>query len=405
MINMVLLICVLGAIFSGIYFLMHQSTQEQAVSMMRGIAQNDGRVMKPKPRKENSPPPPLDNLRMLGSFSVTLDKQGNLLEVISEFPMDDSDDTIEGSILEVIKKERDSGIIKVGDTQLRFLKQEKPYGQIIVFLDRYYELTTLNRLILVLVIIGLTSVVLLFIFSLYLASWAIGPISKAWEKQKQFIADASHELKTPLAVIGTNIDVVLGSEDDTIKSQAKWIGYIKSETERMSKLVNNLLYIAKLDSDEDINIYSPLNISHTVVNAALPFESVIFEQDKNLSMEITPDIYFTGDEERIKQVIVILVDNAVKHSSKKGQIHIKLNRDKDKINLAVSNSGKGIPVEEIDKIFERFYRLDQSRARETGGYGLGLSIAKSIVEQHKGKIRVKSEKDISTTFEVMLPYK
>lgn len=407
MINMILLICVLSMVFTGIYLLMHKSSKEQAIAMMQGIAKNDGRSIKPRLIRDNNPPPPLENLRALNSFSVKVDNLGNLFELTSEFTMDVNDETIKQAIILAFNKEKHTGIIKVEDTQLRFLKQEKPYGQIIVFLDRYNELTTLNRLILVLITIGIISIIILFIVSLYLASWAVNPISKAWEKQKQFIADASHELKTPLTVIGANADVILGSPNDTIQNQSKWIGYIKSETERMSKLVNNLLYIAKLDSDEDMGIYLPFNLSNAVMNTILPFESVIFEQGMNLELEISPDIYFAGDEERIKQIIVILTDNAVKNSKEKGKIKISLSviKEKGRICLSVFNSGESIPPEEIEKIFERFYRVDKSRARETGGYGLGLSIAKSIALQHKGKISAKSKKGVGTTFEVMLPYK
>lgn len=412
-INMSLLFCVLLAIFTGVYFLMYKSSETQSLMYMESIAKSDGSSFKQKPQFESgnerrkAPPPPFDNPIAKNSFSIKIDSNGNIIDIVSELPLDDYKESLLPAVSSALKEDTGRGKININGLSLRFLIANKPYGKIIVFLDRTIEISTLNNLIVTTLIIGSLSFIVLFIISLYLASWAIKPVKYAWEKQKEFVADASHELKTPLTVIATNADVVLANPQDKVINQAKWINYIKVETDRMSKLVNNLLYLAKVDNNEEKDSFLSFNLSDAIISASLPFESVIFESNKTFEINVEPDIYLYGDEEKIKQIAVILLDNAIKNSNDNGKIGLGLNVDKDKnkVNLTVSNTGYGIPPESIDKIFERFYRVDKSRTRETGGYGLGLSIAKTIVDHHKGSINVKSIINDTTTFMVLLPIK
>jgi signal transduction histidine kinase len=300
-----------------------------------------------------------------------------------------------------------SGTLTMDDTDYRYLLAAKPYGQIIVLLDRSLEIATERRLLSTLLLTGGVGLVLLFLVSLFLAERAIVPMRKAWERQKRFIADASHELKTPLTVIAANTDVVLGNRHETVASQAKWLGYIQSETERMSKLVNDLLKIAKLDATETESVMQPLNLSETVTAACLPLESLAFESGRALITEVQPNLTYAGDADSLQQVVGILVDNAIKHASGEGDILVSLIRETEtgRMVLSVRNPGAGIPAAEAARIFERFYRPDASRARETGGYGLGLSIAKSVVERHGGTISVRSTPDGQTTFTIVLPHR
>ena len=173
----------------------------------------------------------------------------------------------------------------------------------------------------------------------------------------------------------------------------------------MSKLVSDLLYLAKVDSNEVLITSTPFNLSEAIINITLPFESIVFESNKELQMEIEPDLMYIGEEARLQQVAIILLDNALKHAPIKSSIQIRLHQVGTNYQLEVSNEGEGIPPQHLDKIFERFYRVDASRARDTGGYGLGLSIAKSIVEQHHGSISVNSQLNSLTTFTVILPIK
>jgi signal transduction histidine kinase len=244
----------------------------------------------------------------------------------------------------------------------------------------------------------------MFVISIFLARWAVKPINSAWEKQKQFVADASHELKTPIAIIEANTDVVLSNPDDLVKEQSKWLEYIKNETQRMTKLVQQLLFIAKFDSGEERLVFENFDISELVSGMCLVFEPLIFEKGKALETGIDPDLKINGDADKIKQLVTILIDNAIKHSDENGKVYVALTEEKQKgkVKLIVANTGEPIPQESQDKIFERFYRVDKSRARATGGSGLGLSIAKTIVENHKGSINVYSRPGELTRFVVII---
>jgi signal transduction histidine kinase len=247
--------------------------------------------------------------------------------------------------------------------------------------------------------------IVIFFISRFFANKSIIPIKEAFDKQKQFIADASHELKTPLAVINTNVDVLLSNGEDAINTQSKWLHYIKSEVERMTKLTNDLLYLTQVNYSDIKMIYSDFNMSDTVESIILTMEAVIYENDILLDYSIEPNLTIYGNSEQIKQVVMILLDNALKYTDPNGNINLNLKREYSNIVLSLTNTGEGIPEEHLDKIFDRFYRIDKSRSRNSGGYGLGLAIAKTIVEQHGGKISVKSILNGSTTFKVELPIK
>lgn len=170
----------------------------------------------------------------------------------------------------------------------------------------------------------------------------------------------------------------------------------------MAKLIDEMLSLAKLDTGREIIEFSIFDLSKLLNNILLTFEAVIFESKIELETNISDDIFVRGDKESIKKVCIILLDNAIKYTNPNGKISVFLNLDKSRIKLIVKNTGDGIKNEELDKIFERFYRIDSSRARETGGYGLGLSIAKSIIESHNGRIYAESELGKDTTFVIDL---
>lgn len=313
---------------------------------------------------------------------------------------------MEQTVGEIIKSGSMEGKVEIDDIKFRYAVFNKgdSSGYDVIFLDRAIEISTLNRLLIIFISIGGLGLLILFGVSWLLASWAITPIAEAWDKQKQFIADASHELKTPLTVIATNTDVVLANAEDTVQNQSKWLTYIKSETARMSKLVSDLLYIAKSDVNEVAMVMNEFNLSHTTLGVCLVFETVAFENGKILDTDIEENISYKGDEDRIKQLITILVDNAIVHSNGNANIMVSLKRDnKDKIKLSVSNTnGEDIPKGCEERLFERFFRVDKARNRSSGSHGLGLNIAQSIVKNHNGSISVTSTKDHVVTFTVTL---
>ena len=231
--------------------------------------------------------------------------------------------------------------------------------------------------------------------SLKLTSWIIKPVRESFEKQKQFIYDASHELKTPLSVITASAEML-----ENNPQEIKWINNIKNESERMNNLIVQMLDLAKSENINKQQEYSINNLSKITEKVVLTFESIIYEKGLKIKYEIEKDINFKCESEDIKELISILIDNAIKHSYNSSKITVKLYREKDNIILEVKNRGDSIPKEEQEKIFERFYRIDKSRNRDENRYGLGLSIAKNIVTNHNGKILVDSLHGY-TTFKVI----
>lgn len=227
-----------------------------------------------------------------------------------------------------------------------------------------------------------------------LTSWIIKLVIRSFEAQKEFIADASHELKTPLSVIIASSEAL---EDNP--KEIKWLNNIKSEANRMSILIKNLLELASFEKKETY-VLKEDNLSKVVELAVLTFEAKAYESDIKLESKIDSNIKFTFDSYSINELVEILLDNALKHADKKSTIEVELKCDGNNIILRVRDTGDVIPKGEEEKIFERFYRLDKSRSRKDNRYGLGLAIAKNIVVNHKGKIRAKSTGK-ETVFEVL----
>ena len=222
------------------------------------------------------------------------------------------------------------------------------------------------------------------------------PAQEAFDKQKDFIADASHELKTPLAVIMASSD-----ELKSDKKNSKYIENIKHESDRMNTLIKSLLDLSKLENGVSINSYKDEDISKIVERTSLVFDSIAFEQKVNIETNIEKGIMFKCSKDEMERLISILIDNAIKHSYEDSSIIVNLNKDKNNIVIEVINNGDPIKSGDEEKIFERFYRADKSRNRDANRYGLGLAIAKNIVTNHKGTIKASS-KDKKTTFKIII---
>lgn len=221
------------------------------------------------------------------------------------------------------------------------------------------------------------------------------PAQKEILREKQFIADASHELKTPLSAISINAEALKAEFGEN-----RHIEHIISETERMDRLIKRLLTLSKIEESADDSDMTRFSLSDAVEEIALTYESVVFENNLNFSYRIKPELQMTGSEDQIKQLIALLIDNAVKNADENGNIELSLERNGDYKILKVSNSGEGISEDEIEHIFDRFYTTDSSRKGES--FGLGLAIAKAIVLRHKGEISVQSERGEDTVFSVIL---
>jgi signal transduction histidine kinase len=283
------------------------------------------------------------------------------------------------------------------------LSSSETSGQTLYLLDISFTMERIQEMTLFSVVLGVVGSFLLFFLAFLLSTWLIRPTAEAFSKQKQFISDASHELKTPLTVIGANAELL-----ESEIGQNKWLGYIRSETRRMGRLVNDLLSLARLENNRENPVFSPFSLSHAAISVLLPFESVAFEQGIYLDINIPEGIQMNGSEEQMKQVISILTDNALQHTKPNGTVKVSLTSTRSffhndpHLKFTVSNTGEPIPPEEQKLIFDRFYRSDSSRERSSGHYGLGLSIAKAIIEQHHGTISVTCENGW-TSFHLELP--
>ncbi len=298
------------------------------------------------------------------------------------------------SIAEILTE---SGIDQGFYMDMRYEITRNDLYTVVTAIDIKNDISLLNNLFRISVTIVISSLVFVFIFSYFLSRWAIKPVKEAFEKQRRFISDASHELKTPLTVISANADVL-----ESEIGENKWLDNIKNQSQIMSDLVFDLLDLAKMDETSQEMVLSEFDLSSVILSKTLEFECTAFESGKTFEQNITEGIMYRGNEDAIKHLVTILIDNAIKHSDEKGIIRVTLTTSAGKKIFQVYNTGNGIKNSEKNKIFNRFYRSDESRSKVTGGYGLGLSIAKAITDAHKGSITVDGEENKWISFTVIL---
>lgn len=326
---------------------------------------------------------------------VVLNKENDLIETIQADWYDYTDEEILSFVAKVQASDKQDGYC---DT-LQYYAEPYDQGEIVAFIDRSRSISFLKQLLLISIIIFVLMEAIVFFLTMMLTKRAMLPMQISFEKQKQFISDAGHELKTPLTIISANTDIL----QDEI-GENKWLNYIRMQTERMRVLIDEMMTLTKMEHVNQVAVQERFNLSSAVETMALPFESQAFEQKKTFCINVTPDLYFHGDPEQIRRMIGILIDNAFKYSADQGEIRVSLQEEAgNRMVLQVYNTGKGIRPDEKEKIFERFYRSDSSRARSTGGYGLGLSIAKSVAEAHKIKIEVTCEEEQWICFTLSFP--
>ncbi|MEI3894818.1 MULTISPECIES: cell wall metabolism sensor histidine kinase WalK [Bacillus] len=268
--------------------------------------------------------------------------------------------------------------------------------------DTTAEEEMLNTLFLILVIGCSIGSLCAIGIGFFLAGRALIPIQNSWEKQQQFVSDASHELRTPLAVIQSKTDVLFQSPSATIEEKAMDISTISKECRRLSKLVSNLLLLARSDSNQIEMDKKTFEMDKLLEEIVDPYKEIASYQEKEMILKVEHDISFMGDRERIHQMMVILLDNAMKYTNKGGHIQIECTQTNSSIRIRVKDDGIGVKDEDIPKLFDRFYQGDKARSASEGA-GLGLSIANWIVEKHYGKISVESKWGESTCFDVIFP--
>ena len=243
----------------------------------------------------------------------------------------------------------------------------------------------------------IVSLIIIYSIAKKLSVVIVKPIQETFEKQKQFISDASHELKTPLVVIEANTDVLEGQVGNN-----KWISYIQNEIDSMNKLINELLLLAKMENVGELKEYKELDISKETEIIVSMFESMAYEKNVLLKSDVQENIMLNGNKEDVEHILSTLIDNAIKHTEKSKEVIVELKKNKNSIIWQIKNMGEPIPEDEREKIFERFYRIDKSRNRKEKRYGLGLAIAKSTVKRYGGSIEVLYKNGF-TIFRVSIP--
>ena len=387
-INMTIVTIMLCVIFGMVLHFTSASMEKESIRMMQSVALH--------PRQLGVPGQGAPGV-WLPHFTLQLGSDGELLASSGGYY-----DLTDRALLEelvALSSDQRSGVLT--DYGLRYVRVVTPTSQCIVFADMSSEINTMNNLIQNCLAIGGASFILFLLISILLAHWAVKPVENAWEQQRQFVADASHELKTPLTVILSNAQMLSENGEDP-QLRGKLTTNILTVSQQMKDLIAKLLNSAQVDQGAGAMQFSSFDLSETVSNALLPFDCVFYERELELDSAIQPNIRVSGSQPHLIQVVDVLLDNAQKYSIVHGHTVVTLQtHHKKSCLLTVANEGKAMSAKELKHIFKRFYRADTARER-TGSYGLGLSIAEGIVKAHKGKIWAESRDGINTFF-VQLP--
>lgn len=405
--NMAMLSAVLLLSFAAIYLITAYQMQNQNLLKLENIHSTTLRYQEANERN--------DSFQMIGTPQEYADAFGVIVDGQNHYVFDSSFGILpRGWIDQAIQQTNgcEEGQIMLDGRQFLFSKIPA-YAKVnstlegaaieqfnqIAFLDITASKQSLLELLAAFVGVGVLTLLAMLGISILFAKRAVAPIEQSYRKQKQFVQDASHELKTPLASIRANLEALQANEQETIQSQEKWLNHISHETLRMNKLVTELLELARADQTEQAIPLESICLSKLLERALPSVETVLYEKEISLQEEIESDIYANANTDKAEQVVRILLDNACKYTDSGGTVAIHLYRQRKYAIVTVSNTGKGIPEEHIDKIFDRFYRVDVSR-KHTGSYGLGLPIAKSLMGQMNGEISVSSTPNSITTFTV-----
>ena len=386
LITMALVLVMLTVIFSLVYSFTNADLEQQNIDTMNRLSQA---VMKPGPVSQL----PQDT----GAPWLALRVSGGMISAVGYTGYDLNDEGLLNELLGAVYADNQKeGMLE--SYHLRYRVLQGVQATTIVLLDISGHNASLRALIESCILIGTISLIVFWVISFFLAKWAIKPVQTAWDRQRQFISDASHELKTPLTVIMSNAELITTQPDG--QDAGQYARNIQTMSYQMKDLVEGMLELSRVDNGQVKTTFERLEFSDLVGRSLLEFEPVLFEKGLHLEAIIQPDIYMTGSGRYLKQLIDVLLDNAGKYSDP-GTVDVRLQKQGKTCLLTVANPGTPIPAHEQEKLFERFYRSDEARSR-TGSFGLGLSIAKSVVQEHGGKIWVRSNQS-GNCFCVQLP--
>ncbi len=377
----------LGVIYTSSYFEMAKQNEQmlRAHAEMYSLPDSFGEMMppnRPRPDGNHSFKPDFDAkspmFQLSTFYTVAASYDGDVLEIKNEPPTVHTDDDLVNLAKNIIKGNKSTGT----ENNLVFYKVDKGGYTLVAFMDNTVVNESATTLLRYTLIFGALALVLFFFLSVFLARKIVNPLEEGYQKQRQFISDAGHELKTPVSVVSANAELLSREIGDN-----QWLQNIQYENERMGILVGQLLDLARTENVTPQT--KQIDFSRLVAGEALPFESVAFEKELVLNTNITSNIGVIGNSTQLKQIVSILLDNAIRHSKGGGEVWLTLTKEHGFANLSVINKGDEIPIEQREHIFERFYRVDTARNGEDKHYGLGLAIAKAIVLSHKGHIEVR----------------
>lgn len=332
-------------------------------------------------------------------FTVTVYRNGTAVISSSQF-YELEEETVKQVVSDCLEREATTGVLE--EYSLRYLRKSTFLGWKIAFVYITQEQKTLRSSIQGFAVIFLLGFAAFLFISIWLAKWAVRPVEKSWRQQRQFVADASHELKTPLTVILSNTEMLQRYGASLEEKDRRRVDNIQASSVQMRELVEELLMLARSDNSEAKQLnHTRLSLSDLCEDAVLQFDAVAFESGHLLESALAPDLFVLGDAGKLRRLVEILLDNACKYASPGGGIRVTLAPEgTKKVRLTVRNQGEPIPREKLERIFERFYRADAARTSE--GFGLGLAIARSIAEEHGGKIWAESDVG-ENRFHVVLP--
>ena len=398
---MALVTAILAAVFFSVYFSMARNISDLSRQVLYRVVQEES-VGGSMTRPDISINIGGDRV-LLPYFTVNLwtSRRGGYTAQITGGTYANLEDTDELTAIlqDCLSQDRREGTIAT--YHLRYLRQDNGLYEKLAFVDMSMEQAVLRKLMGSYLFIALASLLLLLGVSILLSRWATRPVEKAWTQQRQFLSDASHELKTPLTVILSNAELL--EQAQLSDKPARWTDNILSEAGRMRSLVEEMLTLARADNMVRTAVLTEVSLSDIAADCALAFEPVAFEAGKSLDYTLAENITVLGDGEKLRQLISVLLDNAIKYGADGGTVTLSLEKTDRQAKLTVSNPGDPIPPEQLGHLFERFYRADDSRG-EKSGFGLGLSIAQTIAAEHKGTLKAESD-DISTRFLYIMPLK
>jgi len=389
--NLAILTVLLLIVLVSSYISSYQQIQNRINSDLQRVISNDS-FQQPL---DNPDPGNLFPVKEV-AFVIVTDLGGNILDFHSFFEEEDSFYTDAYALIDT----KDGNISYDGNI---WEYDSKIYNNVIIygFVDITNDSEYLTNMLYTYIIIFISAFIAVAVISSFITNRSIQKIKEAFTKQKQFIANASHELKTPLAIINTNTDILLEKDKDN-----KWLNDISFETDRMNNLTKDLLYLTKMSEQgpEEI-IRSRVNFSQLAESSILTFEALAYTKNIDITYNINPEIFVEADESQFSQVFHILLDNAIKYTRENGKIHAKLEIQHNSVVFQLDNTGEGINPVDLPNIFDRFYKGDKSRSQNEKSYGLGLSIAKKIVENHQGKITCESIPEQTTSFIIKIKNK